>query len=91
MVFTFLFWTLLPAFYLRSVFGVHLLNYDLLRVTFVTSIQATSSDDDDEPIGGARRGGISQMGGLRAHSGNFTWLHGCAVWWKAVTRDILFR
>ncbi len=47
-------------------------------------MQATSSDDDDEPIGDVRRGGISQMGGLRAHSGNLGRLYAYTVRCKEV-------
>jgi hypothetical protein len=43
----------------------------VIRFRSVNTHQASSSDDeDDDQSGGARRVGISQMGGLRSHSGD---------------------
>lgn len=39
------------------------------RATVHGAQESSSDDEQQQHLGGARRGGISQMGGLRAHSG----------------------
>lgn len=45
-----------------------------LCVTIHVAQESSSDDENEQHLGGVRRGGISQMGGLRAHSGAFMWL-----------------